>query len=246
MNPQSFLIFLFALFSNVWILRIFKVNLFLGILTTVVTTLFFFLSQKKIKYSKFLVLGFVLILFFVQYKTTDILYPTFLSPQEQVMQKIRFREYPATHIFPLGHWFEDRKESIAFFKIEKNLFENFNLNLYFFGNYPRQRGGIEEFEKFPFLFLPVFIYGFYLLIKQRKFFEVFVFFFLPLLLISFIGNKNSFGPFMLFPFFVLSLWTGFSNLLKKIEKYKHKKLIVIVFLILTFLVLIQIYLYENI
>ncbi len=56
----------------------------------------------------------------------------------------------------LGRYLEN-KPLYIFHKFEQNLLRTLDVNLYFFGNHPRERAGISEFEKFSFLFLAFFI-----------------------------------------------------------------------------------------
>lgn len=217
---------LISLFANLWIYKIIAVNFLLGVLVLLATILL-------IKNNKFFLLLFVPILFF-QIQTTNRPSLTDISNDDRRVIDMRLKSYPPKFL-RLGYWLEERKESIIFNRVTTNLFENIDPNLYFFANSPRQRVGIKEFEKFPYVLLPFFFLGIYsFLSKKDKLFWL-LSFFIPLAILSIIGNKNNLGPFSLFPFFVVSINEG----LKKIQS-KYIK----VFIVVLVLVLIQIISYE--
>ena len=90
---------------------------------------------------------------------------TLLNNDQIRIKDMRLKSYPPVYLtfdtktlwIPVAHWFEERKESIAFFRILKNVSETVDLNLYFFANHPRERVGYNEFEKFPYIFIPAFL-----------------------------------------------------------------------------------------
>lgn len=114
----------------------------------------------------------------------------------------------------LGRYLEN-KPLYIFHKFEQNLLRTLDVNLYFFGNHPRERAGIREFEKFSFLFLPFFILG---LLKAVKIFpwQLSISLLIPLLELSIIGEDNPVGPFILSPFFSVTIAIGLSFFMKKI------------------------------
>lgn len=223
---------LLAIFANLWIYRILVLNFFAGILVLLGLWLLYKYQEnldRKIPIP--LVLAMVLLLFF-QVRTTQKTSLTAISNDDRRVIDMRLRAYPSRFL-RVGYWLEERKESIAFWRITQNLFENLDPNLYFFANHPRQRVGIREFEKFPYLLLPVFVLGL-LGFSSKKYLNFWlIFFFIPLLILAFVGNQNSLGPFSLFPFFVIVISRG----LKKIKPNFWK---IAIFL----LVLIQIISYE--
>lgn len=216
---------LLAFFTNLWIWRVLIQNIFIGILLLIITIL---LAHRLFVFS---LLTMVLICVW-QIKTTQPVSLVAISNDDRRVIDMRLKAYPARFL-RVGHWLEERKESLAFRRISQNLFENLDLNLYFFANHPRQRVGIKEFEKFPYVLLPVFLIGFFGLLSQKYLLFWLVSFFLPLLVLSFVGNQNSLGPFSLFPFFSIVIFRG-------LEKIKLNFWKVTIFL----LVLIQIIAYE--
>ncbi len=200
-----------VLLANFWIWRILFNSIPLGLLV-LVSSIFLYLSFKrssKKHFFTFLVLFSLLLI--SQWKTTSEESLVELSNDEQRVQQMRLKEYPLVFFkigrktvwIPLAHWFEGREESIAFFRILENFSETIDPNLYFFANHPRERVGINEFKKFPYIFLPLFFYGLVLSITERRKLVLGISFILPVVLISIIGHKNQFGPFSLFPFLVV-------------------------------------------
>lgn len=230
-NPK-YLLSVFLIFSNFWIYKILYQNLFAGILLGVLTLIILQNTRKKITA---LCLA-VLILF--QFQTTSIKSLTLLDNDEQRVQSERIKSYPPTYI-DLGlkviwlkpaDWIERSNLVIGLSKVEKNFFESLDLNKYFFGSFPRNKP--EDFEKFPFAYLPVFILGVYLLIKKKNFWELTVLFILPVVIMTYLGSDNRLGPFIIFPFFIKSISEG-ANWLR--DKFKGSKFFYITFVILVLL-----------
>lgn len=213
------IIFLLVFILSPWVWKIASVNLFILIVIFVAS----FLLLRKIESKKIaglsIVISFVVLGFF-QYRTTNISSLTKLSEIEKTVQIERMREYPSPR---MAHIIEERPESIALTRLQNNLFENLDVNLYFFGNYPRSRVGYDEFEKFFYILIPFFAIGLIkiledkqsLLLRSKKIREVGISFFVPLLFLSVIGNKNPMGPFLLFPFFIVSICKGIYEVFKR-------------------------------
>ena len=115
------------------------------------------------------------------------------------------------------------ERDFMFNKLEQNFFRSIDLNLYFFGNHPRERAGIREFEKYTFLFLPFFFLGLYRLVTSNIKYPL-VSLIIPLILLSFIGQDNPIGPFGLFPFYTATISVGIllthNKLFSLLQKYK--------------------------
>lgn len=226
-------IFVFVLLGNFWIWKILSLNTPLGLLIIAVSIfLFLSLKRKNQNYSVIFIILFTLLLFF-QWKTTSKVSLVELSNDEQRVQQMRLKEYPPVFFeigrktlwVPVAHWFEGREESIAFFRILENFSETIDPNLYFFANHPRERIGINEFEKFPYVFLPLFFYGLLLSVEKNRKLVFSISLILPVVLISIIGHKNPFGPFSLFPFFSVLITLGigklYSQIFRKSKIYRY-------------------------
>jgi len=112
----------------------------------------------------------------------------------------------------VGRFFENKATRI-FYRFKKNFFEGLDPNLYFFASHPRERLGIVEKERFNWLFLPIFLIGVYWQIKKRKYWLI-TYFLTTLIFISLFIQMNSY-LFLLFPFFLFSIFLGGYHLLKK-------------------------------
>ena len=245
------ILFSLILFANLWIWRITSYNFFLGTLVILCAVFLYACIQNESdrKYSKVLIILFILLTFF-QWRTTERASLTVLTNSDIQVRDMRLNEYPPVKIslagktvwIPIAHWFEGRVESIAFFRLLRNFSEVIDPNLYFFANHPRERVGVSEFEKFPYLLLPFFIYGLVTIISKHKFKkELVISFFIPLILVAIIGGKNSLSIFSLFPFVFTMSVHGLNRVWDIVsKKHKtHRKQIASGFLIIYFLVLIQ-------
>lgn len=222
-------LFIFALFVNFWIWRIFSLSIPLGFLTLGSSILLYLLFREKSKHYLYIFLFLFTLLLFFQWQTTTRIPLTYLDNDEQRVQQERLGEYPPISVqlanktiwVPIAHWFEGRKETVAFFRIQKNFFEAIDPNLYFFANHPRERVNIQEFEKFPYILFPVFLIGI-LSFTYKRMNPIWIPLVLPVILISFIGHKNALGPFSLFPFFTLTITQGINIGLAKIKQMSKK------------------------
>ena len=179
---------------------------------------------------------FSLLLFF-QWKTSFITSLTYRNDNEKVIQQEWLKAYPPIYIkidgktiwIPIAHWLEQRKEFLVFYKLEENFSEVVDPNLFFFTNHPRERVGVREFEKFPYILLPIFIVGLFS-IKKKNLKDVLLGL-SPVVLISFIGNSNPMGPFALFPFFAAIISIGLApNFSKKQFLIPFVALFILVFI----------------
>lgn len=250
---MSFL--LFTLIFNLWIWKILFSNVFLGILLIGFTILLFkFLSRNIIKKNLLILSILFLFICLFQWKLTPKVSLTNLDNDQIRVRDMRLNEYPPiffnvgskTIWLPIAHWFEGRKESIAIGRIKENIFSFIDFNQYFFASHPRERVGIKEIEKFPYIFIPFFLLGILDLVKRKKD-KYFIFFLvmLPLLLISLIGNRCELGPFVTFPLIVLTISFGLTDFYKKLIQLKKKNILVLLFMIFFFvLVIVQTISYE--
>lgn len=102
-------------------------------------------------------------------------------------------------------------------KLQSNFSENLDLNLYFFANHPRERAGVDEFEKYLPIFLPFFIIGIlYLIYKPRHKFITYVI--IILIVSSLLSPQYKLGPVLIFPVINYILSIGFILILKYFPK----------------------------
>lgn len=216
-------IFLLVLLGNIWLWRIFFSSPLVAILLlTVTSSLFFYLQGHAVLKIIFWILFSALLA--VQIGTTTRMSLTSFSNDEIRIRDMRLREYPPIYFLPIAHWFEGRAESIAFFRVMRNFSEAIDPNVYFFASHPRERVGTVEFEKFPYIFLPFFLYGIFCLAKRDKRI-IFYSFIIPVIAISFVGPSNKFGTIALFPFIVVVAAMGLYSFFEFVtKKYKISKM----------------------
>ena len=207
------------LFGNFWIYRIYNTSpliFFAVVAATVLAYLLVSVPGKGRKFLGFPFLVLIALLLFFQGQTTLKRDLTHFTNDQVRVKDMRLREYPSRFL-RLGHWFEERPEFVSFFRMQENLSETVDPNLYFFGNHPRERVGLTEFEKFPFLYLPLFVFGVFVLVDKKKYPFFALSFFLPLAFAVFWGSDNSIGQFSFFPFFAVCIWAGMNRLYEKIH-----------------------------
>lgn len=235
MTSKKYLPLIFVLVFNLWIVKIFNYNLFIAIAVILGTFFVYHTIQSFSKRSFYISAIFIFILLFLQYKTSSINSLVFLNENEKIEQQQRMRGYPRS-LYRFANWLEQRKEALVFYKIEENLSEVVDPNLYFFANHPRERIGVVEYEKFPYILLPFLILGIFSLKKSNL--KVLLLSLSPIFLILLIGNSNPIGPFSLFPFFAAHITKGLEPV------FKNKRYFA-VFILIFALVLIQTISYET-
>lgn len=206
-----------SIFVNYWIWEIFEKSVILGISIVTVSFLLGYLCFTQTKVSKrliFLRCGLFALTLFI-----------FVSIVKNDFDKNILRLDATEEKTLIGrHWYYSIELGdvytnkfliyyynnlyFPFLKIEKNLFNNLDPNLFFFGGHPRERGGIQEFNKFPFIFLPLFCIGLFCLIIRFKYW-VMCYFLMVIILSAFINPAIKVGPVLFFPLIILLLNMGF-------------------------------------
>ena len=117
-------------------------------------------------------------------------------------------------------YFKDYNFPIS--KIQRNFFNNLDPNLYFFASHPRERLGIEEFQKYLPIFLPLFLIGMFHFIFAPVT-KILIYLISVFLLSSIISPKYNLGPVLIFPFINLMITIGIILSWKKVLRYFLKK-----------------------
>jgi hypothetical protein len=228
----SVIIFLVILFGNAWIWRIFKLEPQVFLLTIVLSLVFFFkINYHRLKYKKSLLFIFVLIsflVFYLQIENTHFHSLTLLSNDQQRIHDTRIQYYqPSDHYIRLVFYklklidFYEGKFMTIVNRLQRNFFESLDPNIYFYGGFPRQRVEILDFEKFPYILILPFFLGIYYLVNKKKWLFV-SYFLLALAFLTFYGNDSFLGPFLIFPFFVMSIFIGIIQLVNLKQKLSNK------------------------
>lgn len=196
--------------ANFWIWRIFVQSPILA-LALMLLSIFLILRLKVLS----LILMILLSLFLLRTSfDTNLLY---VSPLEKDKLENR-HEYYAQN---LGRIYRNRigiylhkNVSPYVARFEKNLAYNLDPNLYFFASHPRERLGIDEFDKFPLIALPFFLIGLgVLFLDKNNFLPIYV---LAAVFISgFLFPGYRLGPVLMFPFMTAIIYLGLSRILEK-------------------------------
>lgn len=212
--------------------------------------LFRLVSNKNINQErivKIAILILYIVLTFFQLKTTRIVDLKEISNDDIRAKQERLDSYPPIKLsinsitvwFPIAHWLEGRNERLITYRIENNVFENLDINNFFFANHPKERIGFKEFEKFLYIFIPFFILGMYHLARDNS--RILLITTVPFIIFyGFIGNINPYGPFLLLPTIIVSISLGLKPLF-----INKNKIYIYLFLILAIVVYAQVNSYES-
>lgn len=210
------IIFLIVLLANNWWWQIFHLN-------RIVSFLGFFLAISFLLFNgwlRFFLIPFLFFLIFLFLFSSSNRLTVFSLTDSQIYLINERRAYYSYNF--LGRFFEN-KPNYYFFQWQKNFFESFDPNLYFFSGHPRERPGVWEFDKFPFLYLPFFLWGFFRILNRKDSFFLLLYPILSIVFISFFKEANNF-LFLLFPWFVIVLYFGFEFFLPFLStRFNHAK-----------------------
>lgn len=105
--------------------------------------------------------------------------------------------------------------SVPLYKLQRNFFSNLDINLYFFASHPRERAGVEEFNKYWPVFLPFFTAGLLFVVYKRKS-KIIIYILIISLISAFISPFYNLGPILFFPVMNVITTVGILLGLKKI------------------------------
>lgn len=103
--------------------------------------------------------------------------------------------------------------STFLYKYQRNVFYNLDPNLYFFASHPRERSGIDSFEKYSPLFLPFFILGTIWLFSNKSW-KMFGYLSLVTVISGFISLNYKLGPILFAPVVNVLIVLGLVTALK--------------------------------
>ena len=244
-------VFPLVVLGNIWIWRMFTLNFIVGVIL-ILSTYLILTSLGKSKLNKLLIICY-LVLFLFSLKGLNLTSLTKLNKQQEVLQIQRLKLYPPVKItigtrtiwIPAAHWLEERPETLTFYRLQHNLGEVLDPNLYFFANHPNERVGITELEKFPYILLPLFLIGFFAINFRKNLSLIALGFVLPIIYLV-VGNFSpNIEPFILFPFIAACGILGIEYVSSLVLKNKNTRLKIAatsVFILFYFLIVIQIFL----
>lgn len=186
-----------------WIREIFLKNSLLSFLL-IFCSLFLLFGYyfKKSLYVVIFLLSFAVLVFF-QLKTTDYKYGYKPLPAEIDTQAKRMNLFPPK-LARLAYYLEFKKETLLVNKLQNNFFDILDFKLYF-GNY------------FSYFSIPFFFSGLFHFFKNKR--GILHFLFLgTIVFLSFLGKNGRFGPFLIFPFFILFISIGLLKIFNVFRK----------------------------
>ncbi len=117
-------------------------------------------------------------------------------------------------LYPIGGYrLEAGAVAITYDNWRKNVWENINVNQYFFGGHPVERD--IDFPKFPFWLLPLATIGIWHGVRQKWFVRMSICTLACVVILGFVGNNNPYGNMVAYPFWIISIIWGIKNVVKK-------------------------------
>jgi len=196
------LIPLLVIVLNPWWWTIIQRNLAVGVLIFVLS-LVVYIYFWQIKLGKLLLVLSVLTIILFVISTREAFDESIFRPSSlDIQQMSRRHEFYAnglgkiyTNRFSLAYF---KEYNLPLYKLQRNFFGNLDPNLYFFNSHPRERLGVEEFNKYFPIFLPFFLIGiFYLICKPLP--KIMIYLVAISLISSIISPKYNLGPVLFFP-----------------------------------------------
>lgn len=120
----------------------------------------------------------------------------FQSEVDRIEIRQRMLDYPPS-LYRLANIFEQRPESLLFYRLQNNFFAILNPN------------------SFPYILIPFLVIGLFYQIKTNKFSYFIIPLFLPLIILTLLGPNQPRDNFCLYPFLIVSIFYGLDRLAKK-------------------------------
>ena len=193
-----------SLLTNFWLWKILLENIFLAILLCVLSFLLFFGNSFKDKKKFYLIILPVALLIFTIVFNVSVDRQLFKPSDIEIAQR-NFRDtYYGRELNRLYlnkvSLFYFKNLSYPLQKLQKNIFTNLDINLYFFASHPLERGGVDEFQKFPAIFLIPFLIGiFNSLFNFKKNIVMNIYFICAIVGASLTRETYDLGPVFMFP-----------------------------------------------
>lgn len=200
---KSTLVLLITLLTNTWFWKIFSFNIFLGLLVTATSFSLFnlILSHKWIlKYFIATIFMFIILsAFAIKLGYDQDLRIIKVEQQIQLNQRNRYYSKDLGKLFLnkyVLNYYQNYNPYLS--RFQHNFFANLDPNLYFFTSHPRERAGINEFEKFPSFYFLFFILGIIFLLQLQARWVI-LYLFVASLVNGLISSAYELGPILFFP-----------------------------------------------
>ncbi len=211
-------VLLAVFFLTPWFWKLFKINPLILLLLIVFNFMLLYITfkspKKIIKIATFVL--FLLLIFYNLQKGFD--KGIWTINQNQALEQNRRHSFYAAS---LGKIYTNKigllyytKISDPLTRLQKNLFSNLEINLYFFASHPRERTDANEFEKYSFLLLPFFLIGIFYMVK-KNILSLELFFLAAILISAFININYVLGPILFFPLINTVITLGFLFVIRK-------------------------------
>lgn len=221
------LIHLLIIILNPWWLIIIQRNLLIGSVVFILSFLtfkFFWQTKSKKIFLTIFILTAILFLATIREAFDESL---FRNSALDIQQYNRRHEFYANG---LGKLYKNRitltyfkDYNFPFSKLQRNFFGNLDINLYFFKSHPRERLGIEEFQKYSPILLPFFLIGIFYFIYTSL--SKMLIYLVPVLLASSLFSFSyNLGPVLLFPVVNLMITAGILLSGRSISGYLKNRL----------------------
>jgi hypothetical protein len=219
-DSKLYLITCGLMFFCPWIWRLGKENSGLAILLVIGC-----LVIVKIRTQGLILISVLLII--LQLVNTSKQNLFYLDNDQQRVQEMRMREYPPVKIsvagktvwIPASNWLEKRRETVGGMRIADNFFQLVDPGYYFWANYPRQRVGEAEFEKFPFVFLPVWLMGIAVWIEDKQKRKGLWILLGQVVITSWWGENRQLGPIGILPIMTSIIGAGLIRMGNIVKSY---------------------------
>jgi len=196
-----FLLILGVSFGNFWIWKILKENLIIGLLLLALNLLILRNFTNNSKRIYFLA-GTVFIILSILILRNGFDKGIFtLDPDET--QKIANRHgYYSSELGPFFlnkpvlYFYKNIYPTI--FELQRNFLYSLDPNIYFFTGHPRERYGISEFDKYPFILFPLFFIGVIAAVYQKRW-SLSIYILIATLVSAFVRPSYLLGPMLIFP-----------------------------------------------
>lgn len=227
----KFIILIILTVSNYWFWQIINFNIILSFALLIIELILFRAVIQKSDRKNMRVLSFVVI--FILLVSGGILIKKNIDKNLFVNSPTEVSLYNQRHGYfseGLGfifnnkvtqHYYTDLDRGLG--KYATNVSYVIDPNLYFFRSHPREKAGIDEYDKYSPFVLPLFIIGTLILIANfKEYLLLILYFVLSVLITGFITPGFKLGPVLMFPFVNIILYLGFVKTVQVI-KYLFKK-----------------------
>ncbi len=225
---ENYLYLLVLSLANFWIWQIYSNNFILGIILLAIELGLFVLITKKdlkrnciftifISVLLLLVLGVILLMgeFDNTLLTTSPTETSILNQRHGYLAEGLGKIFTNKYVL---HFYKLQEYGTATGKYLQNVFYSLDPNLYFFRSHPREKAGIDEYNKYSPIVLPLFVIGvLFLTINYHKY-KFLVLYSIPAILFTgFISPKYKLGPLLMFPLINIILYLGLIAVISKVR-----------------------------